>query len=212
MRKRISLNEPDLVNSQEIIPSIKSAGSSGDMVEIRPVKEILIGEGREDFVNYIEWLGLENDPNLIVISSMHHYFYDAEEMIKVNILVNLIKLNQIKDIKDFLVSISHNLSSNSNFIGCFVDNKSQDLFELRKTASEDESKRISTAVENGILSRIPLLNRIYSFVDSRTNRYLTKHHVTLLLEDHGFKVLDMTEMNGLTYFHAKKKSGPLKTS
>jgi len=37
-------------------------------------------------------------------------------------------------------------------------------------------------------------------MDSRTNMYMTARTVTLLLEDAGLKVLDMNELNGLTYF------------
>jgi hypothetical protein len=45
---------------------------------------------------------------------------------------------------------------------------------------------------------------LYSLMDSKTNKYMSGRIVTLLLEDHGFKVLDMTELNGLTYFCAQK--------
>jgi hypothetical protein len=43
-------------------------------------------------------------------------------------------------------------------------------------------------------------------LDSRTDKYLKGVNITLLLEDLGFKVLDMTELNGLTYFCAQKCS------
>jgi hypothetical protein len=41
-------------------------------------------------------------------------------------------------------------------------------------------------------------------LDSRTNTYLSKRSVTFLLEDFGFKVMDMTLIDGFTYFHARK--------
>jgi hypothetical protein len=41
-------------------------------------------------------------------------------------------------------------------------------------------------------------------IDSRTDKYLSGKNVTSSLEDLGFKVLDMTELNGLTYFCAQK--------
>lgn len=204
MRKRISIYEPDVLNDKPINPEVESAYQREGIEGLKPFREILMGEGREDFVNYIEWLGLDKDPNPVVLSSMHHYYYDAEEMKKVNTVVNLIKLNNIKEIKEFLYSISHILSPQSNLIGCFIDGKNQNLFDLRKNTSASESKEISTAVENGIMSRIPLLNKIYSLIDAKTNKFLTKQNVTFLLEEHGFKVHDITEMNGLTYFRAKK--------
>lgn len=204
MRKRISICEPDVLNDQPIKFKVKPTGQKEGISGLKPFKEILAGEGKEDFVNYIEWLGLDKDPNLVVLSSMHHYYYDAEEMKNVTTVVSLIKLNNVKEIKEFLYSISHILSPKSNLIGCFTDAKKQNLFELKKNASEPESKEISTAVENGIMSRIPFLNKIYSLIDAKTNKFLTKQNVTSLLEEHGFKPHDITEMNGLTYFRAEK--------
>jgi len=43
-------------------------------------------------------------------------------------------------------------------------------------------------------------------MDSRTNKHLSKTDVELLLEGHGFKIRNMTEINGLTYFMAQKSS------
>lgn len=206
MRKRISLlDESETVKQQTIKSSSRTAGNSGSLTDFSPFREILTGEGREDFFNYIEWLGLSNDPDPVILSSMHHYFYDAEEIKQVNTVVNLTKLNHIKEIKDFLSSVSNILTPKCNLIGCFIDNSKHNPFVLRKNVSEIERKRTTTALENGIISRIPFINWFYSIIDSRTNKYLSKNNVTSLLENSGFKVLDMTELNGITYFHAKRK-------
>ena len=60
------------------------------------------------------------------------------------------------------------------------------------------------AYENGIESRIPFINRMYSIIDFRTNRYLTKRAVTNLLKEAGLELVGMTDLNGLTYFHTRK--------
>jgi hypothetical protein len=56
------------------------SGTSTFLKENKAVLEILTAEGREDFVKYIQALGLDKDPDLIFLSSQHYYFYDAEEM------------------------------------------------------------------------------------------------------------------------------------
>lgn len=68
---------------------------------------------------------------------------------------------------------------------------------------KQQSER-TEAYENGIESRIPFINRMYSFIDSRTNRYLTRKSVTNLLKENGLEMVGMTEINGLTYFHTRK--------
>jgi hypothetical protein len=204
MRNRISIYEPDIINNQTIRSLINLGGTSNNLVETNFVSEILTAEGREDFVKYFEGLGLANDPNVIFLSSQHHYYYDAEEMKNVKTVINLKELNQIKQIKSFLRSIFHILTPKSHFIGCFVDNKKVNGYELKTSSSLYQTKISFDEVENGIVSQIPFLNMLYSIMDSRTNKFMSDGSVSLMLEDHGFKVLDMKEINGLTYFHAQK--------
>ncbi len=194
----------EIINNQMINSLIHLDGTSIDLVKSNRVFELLSSEGCKNFADYIELLGLAKDPNLVVLSSLHHYYYDAEEMVDVRTVVNLKELNQIRHVKDFLHSIFHILPSDCYFIGCFVDNKKQNGFISRNNPSEYNFKNKSDALENGIESSIPFLNMIYSMIDLKTNKYMSERSAYLLIEDHGFKVLDMTEINGLTYFIAQK--------
>jgi len=203
MRKKIEIYEPDVINNQKITPFIRPYNfQDNNSRNIRVIKT-LKAEGCDDFVNYIEWLGLSKDPDMLVLSSMHHYFYDAEEMKKFKSVISLKELNQIQNVKTFLHSIFHILPKRSYFIGCFNDNKKHNGFHIRKSFSSDKNKTNSEAVENGIISRNPFMNMLYSLLDSRTNNFLSRASVSSLISDHGFKVLDMTELNGLTYFCAQ---------
>jgi hypothetical protein len=204
MRNRIAIFEQDVINNQRINPLASYRRNSSVLVENNTVSEILAAEGGESFNNYIEWLGLDKDPNLVVLSSMHHYYYDAEEMRNVRTVVNMKELNHVKDIKGFLHSVFHIMPGKSYFIGCFTDNKKQNGFALKNSSSDSDSKNKSEAVENGIISRIPFLNMLYSMMDLKTNNFLSRTGTTMLLENHGFKVLDMTELNGLTFFCAQR--------
>jgi hypothetical protein len=204
MKNNITINQSDITNNQMINMLINQSMASVKFVENYPIFEILTAEGSANFVNYIKSLDLNEDQNPVVLSSLHHYYYDAEEMINVKTVINLKVLNQIKQIKDFLHSIFHILAPNCNFIGCFVDNHRQNGYFLRNNPSDNHYKRNSVDIENGISSSNPFLNMIYSIIDSRTNKYMSERSVSLLLKDCGFKVLDMTELNGVTYFLAQK--------
>jgi hypothetical protein len=167
-----------------------------------PVLEMLSSEGCETFGDYVEWLGLNEFENIVVLSSVNHFYYDSEEMKEVKTIINLKELNQIKDLDTFLPAIHHILSPKTNFIGCFVDNENINIYELRSKVTPYQKKKIFDAVENGILSRVPFLNRIYSMMDMKTIKSLTRKNVNLLLMDHGFEIINMTGINGLTYFCA----------
>lgn len=204
MRSRINILEPETINSQRFNNLITPLESSQRAGLNSRVIERMAAEGCEDFANYIEWLGLDKDPDLLILSSMHHYFYDAEEMKNVKSVVNLKELNQIKDVKKFLHSVFHILPQRSYFIGSFVDNTKKNGFELNHNNSKHWNNKNREAIENGILSKIPFLNMLYSLLDLRTNNHLSRKSVSLLIEGHGFKILDMTEINHLTYFCAQR--------
>jgi hypothetical protein len=205
MRNKITIYESENINNHNISTLINLHAPSASSKINSSVLKILTSEDREEIIKYLEDLGLSKDPNLVFLSSIHHYYYDAEEMKNVETIINLKEFNQIKQIKSFLNSIFYILPEKSNFIGCFVDNEKNSVFSSRDNLSKNNTKNSKNAIENGIVSRIPFLNMVYNIMDSKTNRYLSKISVSLLLEDHGFKIMNMTDINGLTYFLAQKK-------
>ena len=195
---------PYFIKNDNLSKTIYHSSSQVGVIEADPVFEKLTDEGCGNFYNYIEWLGLAKDTNLTILSSAHHYFYDTEELKEVKTVVNLKQLNNIKQIKDFLHKIFHILPQRSCLIGCFIDNKNQNGSFLNLFKAQNHIPRQFDQVENGIASSVPILNMMYNILDSKTYRYLSKRTVTLMLGDAGLKVLDMTELNGLTFFCAQK--------
>jgi hypothetical protein len=145
------------------------------------VTDKLVSEVDENFMNYLNWHGLANEDNLLFLSSKLHYYYDYEELKGVTTLINLKQLNLVKHLDDFLRTLYNGLSPKTNFIGCFADRKTQ--------------KGI------GITSR--LYKRFLNFLDARIAVEIDSKDFSRLLESHGFKVIDMTEINGLTYFRTQ---------
>jgi hypothetical protein len=146
-----------------------------------PVINNLIAEGGESFFNYLSMHGLANENNMLVLSSKHHYYYDPNELKSVTTLINIKKLNLIKHLDSFLQSVVHVLSPKTNFIGCFSDWKRQ------------EGVGLTSRMYKGFIN----------FLDSKIDIEIDKNGVSKLLESHGFKIIDMTEINGLTYFRAQ---------
>ena len=160
---------------------------------------------REDFFNYLAQQDLAGETGMLIIPSNRHFFYDAEDMRKVKTVVSLKQLNHIREMKDFLKTIADLLPQSSNFIGCFIDNKAQNGFSDEYSNLAGSELNQAETYENGIESRIPFINRMYSFIDSRTNRYLTRRRVKNLLEECGLQVVEMTNLHGMTYFYTQKK-------
>jgi hypothetical protein len=196
MKSEIMTNNPETTNNLNVKEYFSRENAPDEGIETNPVFEKLAEEKHETFYNYMERLGLVNDPNFLVLSSFHHYYYDVEDLKDVKTVVNLKQLNYMAQIKDFLHTIYHLLPQKSYFIGSFTDNKNQNRF----LSGSQKSQYQVDQIENGVASRIPFFNSIFNLLDLKTNKYMTKRTVTLMLEAAGLKVLDMTEYNGLTYF------------
>ncbi len=196
-------NDSDIANDKTVNKTYQKKVSLNNS-NINRLFDELSDDAREDLISYLDRTGLINETGMLVIPSTRHYFYDAEDMKGVRTVVNLRQLNHIREIRDFLKNIADLLPNKSNFVGCFVDNKVQNGFSDKYSNHPRQVSEKAEAYENGIESRIPFINRMYSFIDSRTNRYLTKRAVTHLLKESGLQLVSMTELNGLTYFWTQK--------
>jgi hypothetical protein len=150
----------------------------------------MIAEDGESFFHYLKDLGLSRENNLVVLSSKHHYFYDEVELKNVRTLINLRKLNLIKYLDEFLFTLVQVLPPDTKFLGCFSDcnakgNNSASLFHP-----------------------IKLLKQKVNRLDFTGKKTMNKNKVSEILESYGFKIINMTEMNGLTYFCSQNVRKP----
>jgi len=145
----------------------------------------MIAEDGNNFFRYIKHLGLSRENNLVVLSSRHHYFYDENEMKRVKTLVNLRKLNLIKYLDEFLYSLVQILPPDTKFIGCFSDNG------------------LSLPHRSSLIHPIKSLRMKINLLELMGSRNLNRKKVTEILESFGFRIVDMTEIDGITYFCAQ---------
>jgi hypothetical protein len=160
--------------------SVKVAKSTREAVRKEAAPDKLSAEVDENFLNYLNWHGLAKEDNLLVLSSNKHYYYDYEELKDVTTLINVKQLNLVKHLDDFLHTLYDGLAPRTNFVGCFADRKSQ---------KENNMAR--------------LYRRMINFLDAKIEVEIDRKNFSRLLESHGFKVIDMTEINGLTYFRTQ---------
>ena len=185
MENNLVLNNTYFINDNIDEININREKISYEKTSFSPAIVNMVAEAGENFFRYLKSIGLSKEPNLMVLSSKHHYYYDENELKSVRTLINLKKLNLIKHLDTFLYTLIRILPQNANFIGCFSDSKT-----LKGNAfSFYQPSR--------------LFNRFINFLDSSTDHNMDKNEVSEVLERNGFKILDMTEMNGLTYFYSQ---------
>ncbi len=151
---------------------------------VNPVLETIAAEAGDDFYQYINWIGLAKDPDIMVLSSMHHYYYYHNDMKGVRVLVNLKKLNHIKHLESFLHTLYKILDSKAYFMGCFRANRHKSNGNMLNNSGK-------------------FINGLMNILDSKIDRNISKQGAIKLLETHGFKVIDLTEIKGVTYFWAQ---------
>lgn len=204
MDTQISGDNHGAVKGQNSDFDARLATSSG-VEKINHLFTELSDGARADLVSYLDVAGLASETRLLVIPYSRHYYYDAEEIKQYKTVVNLKQLNYVREIRDFLHKVSEMLQFNCNFVGCFIDNSTENGFSDKYGNLPRHVSEKAEAYENGIESRIPFINRMYSFIDAKTNRYLTRRTVARLLEECGLQLIGMAEVNGLTYFHSRKR-------
>ena len=179
------------INSNQLINSDTSEKRvSMEENQNNPVFDNLAAEGGENFFHYINWLGLAKDPNLMILSSIHHYYYDFNDLKGVKTLINLKQLNQINHIDNFLNNVFRVLPLKANLVGCFKDNK------------------IHSGMALPIYQSFRFLNSLINLIDSKTDRFMSRKDVIRLLESHEFRIVDMTEIGVITYFCAQNLKKP----
>ncbi len=179
------LKSPFVISDKTGETRINKAINSRKRSSLSPDIIDLIAKEDVNFFSYIKNLDLYGEPDLIVLSAKHHYYYDENDLKSVRILLNIKKLNLIKDLDSFMHSVFHILPPGASFIGCFTDS--------------GERKKIGSRFYHS--SR--LYNRLFNFLDSRTDRKMNEKDVRELLHSHGFKVLDMNKIGEQTFFIAR---------
>ena len=142
----------------------------------------LTAEGGKNLFRYLKSFNLSGESDLLILPPNAHYYYDKDDLKNIRTIINLRKLNYIKDLDQFFKTLIQILPVNVNFVGCYSDRKS--------------------ASRKGFLTGLSY--RVTNFLDSRTNHFLDKKEVSHLLTKWGFNIIDMTESNGLTYFYSQK--------
>ncbi|MBE9512336.1 MAG: hypothetical protein IMY71_15800 [Bacteroidetes bacterium] len=207
METDVISDKPDIRLKQQVQPGYDSVVPKPKETEINSVFESFTAEGDESFLDYINWLGLLYKTNVIVLSATQHYYYNVDDLAEVGTIINLKQLNREKQIGRFLKSIAYGLLPEGTLVGCFIDHNRINGNPMRIHPSGSHYLEHTDLVENGIISPNPIFNRIINILDSRIFRRLTENIVRRLLKDSGFRVENMTEINGITYFYSRKNLG-----
>lgn len=190
MERQSETYKSGIISYQPVSVAMEGKMLSMDQDQNNPVFENLLAEGGENFYHYINWLGLGKDPNLMILSSIHHYYYDFNDLRGIKTLINIKKLNEINRTDTFLSNVYRVLPPKASFIGCFKDNK------------------IRGGIGVPFYQSSRLLNGLINLIDSKTDKFMTRKDVIKLLDSHDFALVDMTVISSITFFCAESRKKP----
>jgi hypothetical protein len=177
MQQNIPVGDNDSSNQERVKNSNTPSAFSDAVVEIISKS----AEKKFDLSNG----NIYEEPELLVLPSNQHYFYAEEDLKNVRTLINLNKFNNIKHPVNFLHTLFRTLPANAGFIGCFSDDKTR------------------TSLGATYYKPSRLIKWMVNFIDSRTDHFMDRRKVSELLSAHGFKVVEMRNIDGLTFFYSK---------
>jgi hypothetical protein len=201
-------NNTDLDNDRSVSepgrPVAMRNTSTRPGTENNQLFKALSNEGYLTFIYYMESLGLDIESDFIIIPRSNHFFYDEDEIRKLKLLVDLREMNKTRNMKSFIKSLGRNMQSGCFFAGCFSGNRSKET--TAPEGNEQSNNRIGKdeQIETGIASKYPIINTLYNILDSKTYTSLSPKAVSALLNNNGFNIIDLTEINSIYYFCAKK--------
>lgn len=201
-------NRPKIITIPEIlIKRVARKNSKLNASKPNPVFADIIGEAGQDVFDYLERSGIIYKPNVLFLSYTRHYLYDAEDLKEVGSILNFRLINRMTHVRHYFHTINRILSDNGYYAGCFLDYKNQRQVILN--GSHSMLGRIFLfffRFINRIIPRVPLINKVQLLLNQGKTKCITSNELKELLTRSGFQMVDMEEIDGLTYFIARKSS------
>lgn len=183
--QNILTSDERLLNNKNVFETILSIERKYDKLDMSDASSGLTAEDGNYFFHYLKKLNLTNDPHLLILPPNNHYYFDENELDGVRTIVNLKNLNLIKDLDSFLFTLSSILTPGVNFVGYFSYNK-------------------LTFKPDVLFSGLSAL--FTNLLDSKTDHNMNRKEMSDRLQKFGFRVADMTDLNGHIYFYSQHVS------
>ncbi len=172
------------------------------------MKDLILNKVGEEAYSFIgKHVNLESETVFVV--STTNEFNIANNVFKLNAIINLSKVNNIRYINKFFEKVNERLKNGDIFICCWETYQARK--ERHRLGKIPIVKDAWFALEFVLLRMFPKiwgLKKIYFLLTRGRNRLLSKAEVLGRLVSCGFEIIDHESINGLTYGVVKKTNEP----
>ena len=198
--KPIIITKPEILIKRVVRKDIKS-----NVLKVNPVFADIIEESGKEVFDYLERLGVTSKQKILFLSCTRHYLYDSEDLKGVGSIVNFRLTNSIGHVRHYLHTMHRILLEDGYYAGCFLDYKNQRQGMLTGYHSLlGHAFLFLYRFMNRVVPRIPLINKVQHVLNSGEIKCITSNELKELLKKNGFQVIDMVEIEKVTYFVARK--------
>ena len=199
-------NRPKIITRPEmLIKGVSRKESKVDNFKSNPAFLEIIEEVGQDVFDYLDRFGVTLKSNVLFLSFSRHYFYDADDLKNADSIINFRLVNRIAHINHYMQAINKILLIDGYYAGCFLDYKNQ-----RQNITKGSHSILGHIFLfiyrflNRIVPKIPVLNWIQHLFNQGKVKCLTTAELKGLMRKNGFDVMSMEDVDGLTYFIARK--------
>ena len=158
----------------------------------------LIKDIGEDAFGYFKSIPFIFDLKVLYFSPKRHYFYHPSEFSNLDAIINLRKINVIKDREDFINNIFQLLPVGGYFIGSYKDYR-YDLLNKRSILGSRYAFRFFYRLNNKMLA-VPGVRNLFYSINSDYSESLTMKDIRRFFQKNGFSIVNVQRIDELTYF------------
>jgi len=187
------------------VPGIPGKSNVDRDPEFMLVEKELLEEVDPQVVRYFKSIPLAMEDKVLYLSSTRHYIFDAATLWDVTTIINLRLINRISHIYYFLYNTNRMLPMNGYYLGC-VENMTQQKRRIRaiQPGLPGTIAYLLFYTIDGLLPKIPVLRNLYLLANKGRLKCLTNYEFVKLLMQSGFLLMNITTINNVEYFVAKK--------
>jgi lipopolysaccharide/colanic/teichoic acid biosynthesis glycosyltransferase len=166
------------------------------------------GEALLDFLNQHTQLFFSST---LLINTSHQFNIEKVSHSRYSTIINLHEINNIREINSFFMVINDRLPKDGLFVGCF-----ESISQRKKRIKSGKNWIWSGIVYANdfllrrVMSKAYLTREAYFWITNGKDRVLSKAEVYGRIYFSGFEVVSEAEINGYSYFVAKKIKEPIR--
>lgn len=147
----------------------------------------------------------------LIVNTSHRFNIEKVSTMRYSTIINLQQINNIREINTFFAMVNDRLPPEGIFVGCFEskDQRKKRILGTRKTIWR-RILYVNDFFIRRVMPKMHLTREVFFWISNGKDRALSKAEVFGRIYYSGFEVVNQAEINGYSYFVARKIKEPIR--